>query len=265
MFALPKIGESPLIVFLPPGRTSSGRPFLSTGIACLQVVSTRNRHCEPRATFSHLSANANRGFAQHVNINGLLRNADNQHMRLQFVFRNAKYSLCTVAFCLVFGTGQSNAQTLSGHDSVFLSVEDAGKTKVFSASRPSDPQERYQPLSEQTPQSTDVQTSESLPITPPLFLPDCPHGVEPQPFSLDINGLRVLVDFIVNTQGRIESPLILRSSGQANAKLVIDIIQRWRFRPATCNGVPTEVEIRMLFVGPRKRLPHPTASVGPGT
>jgi TonB family protein len=181
-------------------------------------------------------------------------------MRLQFVFRNGQYSLRAVAFfCLLFGTGQSDAQSLSGHDSLFLR-----KTKLFRASHPSDPQERYQSLSEQAPQSTDVQTSESLPITPPFFLPDCPHGVEPQPFSLDINGLRVLVDFIVNTQGRIESPLILRSSGQTNAKLVMDIMQRWRFRPATCNGVPTEVEIRMLFVGPRKRLPHPTASVGPG-
>ena len=70
-------------------------------------------------------------------------------MRPQFVFRNAKYSLRAVAFfCLLFGTGQSNAQTLSGHDSAFLSVEN-GKTEVFSASHPSDPQERYQSLSEQ--------------------------------------------------------------------------------------------------------------------
>ena len=48
----------------------------------------------------------------------------------EFVFRNAKYSLRAVAFfCLLFGTGQSNAQTLSGHDSAFLSVENAGKTR----------------------------------------------------------------------------------------------------------------------------------------
>ena len=79
---------------------------------------------------------------------------------------------------------------------------------------------------------------------------------------VEINGLRVLVDFIVNAQGRVESPLILESSGETNEKQVLGVIQQWRFRPAICNGVPTNVELRVLFEGPRKRLPHPVACVG---
>ncbi|MGA3091543.1 MAG: TonB family protein [Terriglobales bacterium] len=106
---------------------------------------------------------------------------------------------------------------------------------------------------------------ESLPSVVPSSLPNCAAGVKPEPLFtpntvLGINGLRVLVDFIVNAQGGIESPLILESSGEENEKLVIGMVQRWRFRPAICNGVPTSVELRVLFLGPRKRLPHPAAS-----
>jgi TonB family protein len=74
---------------------------------------------------------------------------------------------------------------------------------------------------------------------------------------LEINGLRVLVNFIVNAQGRVESPLILESSGERNGELVLSIVKRWRFRPATCGGVPTNTELWVLFRAPRKRLPHP--------
>jgi TonB family protein len=81
---------------------------------------------------------------------------------------------------------------------------------------------------------------------------------------LEINGLRVLVDFIVNTQGRVESHLILESSGEANEKVVSKTIQQWRFRPAICKGVPINAEVRVLFVARRKKLPHPVASISFG-
>lgn len=187
-------------------------------------------------------------------------------MRSQFVFHSAKHSLCGVAsFCLLLGSGLGDAQTLASWDFRFASVENVEKTNVCSGSRSSMPHELNGSSYGQALQGIDVEASESSPIKPPFFsFPDCPHGVEPQPFNLDINGLRVLVDFIVNAQGRTESPLILKSSGEANAKLVVDIIRRWRFSPATCNGAATEVEIRMLFVGPRKTLPRPIVPGTPG-
>ena len=155
----------------------------------------------------------------------------------------AKHALCVAAFSCVLvttGKGRSNAQATLDQDllaSVYLH---------------------------------DIQASESVPSALPFSLPNCSDGSRAQRFPtlntmLEINGLRVLVDFIVNAQGRVESPLILEGSGEANEQLVLSIIQQWRFRPVVCNGVPTNVELRVLFIGPRKRLPHPTASIGRST
>jgi len=107
-------------------------------------------------------------------------------------------------------------------------------------------------------------------LATPFSLPNCSDGFQPQPIftpkaMLEINGLRVLVDLIVNAQGRIESPLILESSGETNAKQTLGIIQQWRFRPAICNGVPTNIELRVLFEGPRQKLPQPVVCVGQST
>lgn len=176
-------------------------------------------------------------------------------MQLTLFIGSPKRPLCTVAFfCLLLGTGLSNAETLLDQDLRFLNVGASAQTKILSVPR----------------QLEDIQTSESLPLASPSSLPNCSDGFQPQPLFTpktmdEINGLRVLVDFIVNAQGRVESPLILESSGETNEKQVLGIIQQWRFRPAICNGVPTNVEFRVLFEGPRKRLPHPVASVGQST
>jgi TonB family protein len=112
----------------------------------------------------------------------------------------------------------------------------------------------------------------------PFPIPRCPGGLAPQSLftpapMLEVRSLRVFVDFIVNKQGRVEAPLVLESSGETNEKLVLSTLQQWRFRPAICNGVPTPVELRVLFVGPRTRLPHPVGfrrrtfsyqGIGPG-
>lgn len=58
---------------------------------------------------------------------------------------------------------------------------------------------------------------------------------------------RVEVSFIVGTDGRVHSPLILESAGMSGDQRVLLAIKTWRFRPATCNGVPTETEGRVSF------------------
>jgi TonB family protein len=55
------------------------------------------------------------------------------------------------------------------------------------------------------------------------------------------------VSFIVGTDGRVHSPLILESLGPSGDRLVLDAVRSWRYRPATCNGVPTEVEAKIAF------------------
>src|SRR5258708_39491245 len=55
-------------------------------------------------------------------------------------------------------------------------------------------------------------------------------------------GQMVKVSFIVGTDGRVHSPLILQSGGAAGDRNILRTVRTWRYRPATCNGVPTESE-----------------------
>jgi len=57
----------------------------------------------------------------------------------------------------------------------------------------------------------------------------------------------VTVSFIIGTDGRVHSPLILEGLGPAEDRIVLDTVRSWRFRPATCNGVPTEAEGKIAF------------------
>jgi TonB family protein len=57
----------------------------------------------------------------------------------------------------------------------------------------------------------------------------------------------VKVSFIVGTDGRVHSPLILQSAGPVGDRNVLRTVRTWRYRPATCNGVPTEAEGNIEF------------------
>ena len=58
---------------------------------------------------------------------------------------------------------------------------------------------------------------------------------------------KVTVSFIIGTDGRVHSPLILESVNPAEDRIVLDAVRTWRYRPATCNGVPTEAEGKIAF------------------
>ncbi len=58
---------------------------------------------------------------------------------------------------------------------------------------------------------------------------------------------KLTVDFIVGRDGRVESLIILESAGPTQDKIVARTLSSWRYRPATCYGVPTEVEGRVKF------------------
>ncbi len=61
------------------------------------------------------------------------------------------------------------------------------------------------------------------------------------------NDTKVKVSLIVGTDGRVHSPLILKSAGENQDRAVLDTVRYWRYRPAICNGVPTEAEGRVEF------------------
>jgi TonB family protein len=84
------------------------------------------------------------------------------------------------------------------------------------------------------PACESVQPPEALTTPDPLF---APVG----------RGRRVKVSFIIGTDGRVHSPLILESAGLAGDRHVLATVRTWKYRPATCNGVPTETEGKVEF------------------
>lgn len=58
---------------------------------------------------------------------------------------------------------------------------------------------------------------------------------------------KVTVSFIVGTDGKVHSPLILEGDDVGQDRLVLEAIMHWRYRPATCNGAPTEMEGKVSF------------------
>lgn len=75
---------------------------------------------------------------------------------------------------------------------------------------------------------------EALATPSPLMVPAVP-------------GVKVKVSFIIGADGRVHSPLILQSGGTAGDRNVLQTVGTWRYRPATCNGVPTEAEGKIEF------------------
>jgi TonB family protein len=80
----------------------------------------------------------------------------------------------------------------------------------------------------------DTQAPQALATPNPLLLP---LGV----------AQKVKVSFIIGADGRVHSPLILQSAGAAGDRNVLRTVRTWRYRPATCNGVPTEAEGKIEF------------------
>ena len=84
------------------------------------------------------------------------------------------------------------------------------------------------------PSCEDVQPPEALATPDPVF-------------ATAAHAKRVTVSFIIGTDGRVHSPLILESAGLAGDRHVLQAVRSWRYRPATCNGVPTEIEGKIEF------------------
>jgi TonB family protein len=82
----------------------------------------------------------------------------------------------------------------------------------------------------------------------------CEASQPPEPLAtpnplLDIAepSTRVSVSFIIGTDGRVHSPLILESAGPAEDRTILDAVRSWRYRPGTCNGAATETEGKIEF------------------
>jgi TonB family protein len=70
----------------------------------------------------------------------------------------------------------------------------------------------------------------------------------PQPLLVDGKpGAKIVISFIIGTDGQVHSPLILKSSDEARDATVLSAVRSWKFRPATCNGIPAESDGTVEF------------------
>jgi len=70
----------------------------------------------------------------------------------------------------------------------------------------------------------------------------------PDPLLEEANlNSKVSVSFIIGTDGRVHSALILESAGPNEDRTILDAVRFWRYRPALCNGVPTDAEAKVEF------------------
>ncbi|PYX82074.1 MAG: hypothetical protein DMG70_16315 [Acidobacteria bacterium] len=67
------------------------------------------------------------------------------------------------------------------------------------------------------------------------------------PLLLDDSDEALTVSLIVGADGNVHSPLILRGGDVRQQQAVLNAVRHWRYRPATCNGVPTEAEAKIEF------------------
>ena len=96
--------------------------------------------------------------------------------------------------------------------------------------------------------------SEFTPVAEPLALPKC--GMVRPPEALltpdpllpsEDDPLLVRVSFIVGADGHVHSAFVLTGARTDEDQAVLRAVRQWRYRPALCNGVPTDSEARVRF------------------
>ena len=96
--------------------------------------------------------------------------------------------------------------------------------------------------------------SEFTPVSEPLALPKCASVLQPEALltpdpllPVRDRNASVRVSFIVGVDGYVHSAFILDSGGPDEDEVVLRAVRFWRYRPALCNGVPTDYEARVRF------------------
>ncbi|HTR26620.1 MAG TPA: energy transducer TonB [Terriglobales bacterium] len=97
--------------------------------------------------------------------------------------------------------------------------------------------------------------SEFNPVAEPLALPRCGNVRPPEALltpdpllpAVDNDAL-VRVSFIVGSDGHVHSAFVLNGAGPDENEAVLRAVRQWRYRPALCNGVPTDSEARVRFI-----------------
>lgn len=88
----------------------------------------------------------------------------------------------------------------------------------------------------------------------PHAVSTCESTTPPEPIATPaplidsgVKELELSVSFVIGTDGMVHSALLLKSVGDAEDRAVLNTVRAWRYRPAMCNGVPTETEATVDF------------------
>jgi TonB family protein len=97
--------------------------------------------------------------------------------------------------------------------------------------------------------------SEFTPVSPPLALSKCGNVRPPEALLTpdpvlhsQEDELKVRVSFIVGSDGHVHSAFVLESGGPDEDEVLLHAVRFWRYRPALCNGVPTDSEALVRFI-----------------
>jgi TonB family protein len=82
----------------------------------------------------------------------------------------------------------------------------------------------------------------------------CSELLTPSPISTPAPALNsvgrhgaIRVNFVITTDGLIDNPVVVLSAGPRLDRIVTRAISRWKYRPASCNGVPIQAEASIEF------------------
>jgi TonB family protein len=107
---------------------------------------------------------------------------------------------------------------------------------------------------EKTLRRVPAHISEFSAVSEPLALPKCGNVRPPEALltpdpllNLQDDDLHVRVSFIVGSDGHVHSAFVLDSGGPNEDQIVLRAVRVWRYRPALCNGVPTDSEALVRF------------------
>jgi TonB family protein len=107
---------------------------------------------------------------------------------------------------------------------------------------------------EKTLRRVPAHISEFTSASAPLALPKCGRVRPPEalltpdpPLHPQDDDLNVRVSFIIGSDGHVHSAFILQSGGPDEDQIVLHAVRLWRYRPALCNGVPTDSEALVRF------------------
>lgn len=96
--------------------------------------------------------------------------------------------------------------------------------------------------------------AEFSPVSEPLALPKCGNVRPPEALltpdpllHVQDDDMNVSVSFIVGADGHVHSAFVMEGGGVAEDQSVLRVVRLWRYRPALCNGVPTDMEARVRF------------------